>query len=114
MSPTFAGQLGSLSLKLRSNILGVIMDSGFNLTWDQLLKSSTFFPGRICKLWFVSSRIDYCNSLYIDLPQIAVGAKFLTGERKRDYVTPVLHPYTGFLLNSGFITKFSFMFPRHN
>lgn len=58
---------------------------------------------RDCKIVtyaLVSSRLDYCNSLYAGLSQSALSplqlvwnaaAELLTGTWKRDYITPVLH-----------------------
>lgn len=46
---------------------------------------------------FVTSRLDYCNSLYCGLPQSSLSrlqivqnaaARLLTGSRKRDHISP--------------------------
>lgn len=48
---------------------------------------------------FVTSRLDYCNSLYLGLPKSAldnlqmvqnVAARLLTGTKKHEHITPVL------------------------
>ncbi len=50
---------------------------------------------------FVLSHLDYCNSLYIGLPKSSMPrlqtvqnatARFLTGVRKREHITPILMP----------------------
>ncbi len=50
---------------------------------------------------FVLSHLDYCNSLYIRLPKSSMPrlqtvqnatARFLTGVRKREHITPILMP----------------------
>ncbi len=48
---------------------------------------------------FVSTRLDYCNSLYVGINQSSLArlqmvqnaaARLLTGVRKREHITPVL------------------------
>ncbi len=48
---------------------------------------------------FVSSRLDYCNSLYVGISQSTLSrlqivqnatARLLTGSQKRDHITPIL------------------------
>ena len=48
---------------------------------------------------FITSRLDYCNYLYVSVDQLCLchlqlvqnsAARLLTGERKRDHITAVL------------------------
>ncbi len=48
---------------------------------------------------FLTSRLDYCNSLYCGLPQTVIfrlqivqnaAARLLTGTKKRDHISPIL------------------------
>lgn len=107
----------NLSLKIEDHVksLGVIMDSSlnFNKQIGAVVKGSFFSLRSIAKVKhflsskdleivvhsFISSKIDYCNSLYIGLSQTMLvhlqlvqnaAARLLTGVRKRDHITPVL------------------------
>ena len=48
---------------------------------------------------FVTSRLDYCNALYVGMDQASIkrlqlvqnaAARLLTGHKKRDHITPIL------------------------
>lgn len=95
--------------------LGVIFDSSllFNKQISAVVKSSFYQLRQIAKIKsllspsnleivihsFITSRLDYCNSLYSGLPQNALSrlqlvqnaaARLLLGLRKRDHITPAL------------------------
>ena len=109
--------LGPLADKNRPFIksLGVTFDSGF--TFERLVgsvvKGSFFHLRLVAKLKpylphkdletvihaFITSRLDYCNALYVGLGQRQMrrlqlvqnsAARLLTGTKKRDHITPVL------------------------
>ncbi len=95
--------------------LGVLFDSGMTLAEhiSNVARSASF---ELCKLGsirkyltkdsteilvhaFISSRLDYCNSLYINLPQYLIkklqgvqntAARIVSRVRKYDHITPVL------------------------
>lgn len=117
VSPAFPDHLGSLSLKTANHVksLGVIMDSSLNFKKQigAVVKGSFFNLRSIAKVKhflsskdleivvhsFITSKLDYCNSLYIGLPQTLLArlqlvqnaaARLLMGVRKRDHITPVL------------------------
>uniref|UniRef100_A0A8C6LQF4 Reverse transcriptase domain-containing protein n=1 Tax=Nothobranchius furzeri TaxID=105023 RepID=A0A8C6LQF4_NOTFU len=95
--------------------LGVKLDVGlkFDAHINSVIRSSFFHLRRLAKIKhmlsrahlervlhaFVISRLDYCNSLYAGLCQSTLrrlqvvqnsAARFLTGTRKRDHISPVL------------------------
>lgn len=95
--------------------LGVMFDSAFKLDKQisSVVKTSFFQLRLLSKVMvylpphdfervihaFISSHIDYCNSLYVGLDQSSlrhlqavqnVAARLLTGKRRRDHITPVL------------------------
>ena len=109
--------LGPLTPNIRSSVknLGVIIDSKFKL--DQQVSSvvkNSFFQLRILSKVkgylsrrdletvihaFITSRLDYCNALYIGLEHSLLhrlqlvqnaAARLLTGKRKRDHISPIL------------------------
>ncbi|XDV17969.1 hypothetical protein PO909_023757 [Leuciscus waleckii] len=96
--------------------LGVILDSSLRLDKqvDSVIRASFFQLRRLAKVkpflscsdlektihTFISSRLDYCNALYIGLNQASLhrlqlvqnaAARLLTNTRKHDHITPVLY-----------------------
>ena len=109
--------LGPLSASAHTSVknLGVYLDSSlnFNKQVSSVVSSSFYQLRTISKLKpiltlrdletvihaFISSRLDYCNSLYHGLSQSTLhrlqmvqnsAARLLTGTRRRDHITPVL------------------------
>lgn len=103
----------SVSSQVRN--LGVILDSELCLTKQiNAVVKNSFYQLRIIsklKLFltfndlekvihaFITSRLDYCNSLYLGLPQSSIArlqmvqnaaARLLTRAKKTDHITPVL------------------------
>lgn len=109
--------LGPLPANLHDTFknLGVLLDSSlnFNKQVSSVVKRSFYHLRNIAKLKpllshsdletvihaFISSRLDYCNSLYTGLSQSNISrlqmvqnaaARLLTGTKKYDHITPVL------------------------
>uniref|UniRef100_A0A3P9BFF7 Reverse transcriptase domain-containing protein n=1 Tax=Maylandia zebra TaxID=106582 RepID=A0A3P9BFF7_9CICH len=109
--------LGSLEVYFKSVVtdLGFKLDSDFKLDNQirAVVKSSFYHLRRLARLKsflsrqhletvihaFISSRLDYCNSLYVGVSQSLLSrlqlvqnaaARLLTGTRKREHITPVL------------------------
>lgn len=113
-APDLAPLTTHLSLVVRN--LGVILDSSLKLDKqvDSVIRASFFQLRRLAKVKpflsrsdlektiqaFISSRLDYCNALYIGLNQASLhrlqlvqnaAARLLTNTRKHDHITPVLY-----------------------
>lgn len=115
--PGLVVELGPLASNIQDPVrnLGVIFDSSllFNKQISAVVKSSFYQLRQIAKIKsllspsnleivihsFITSRLDYCNSLYSGLPQNALSrlqlvqnaaARLLLGLRKRDHITPAL------------------------
>lgn len=109
--------LESLSLKPKNQVknLGVIIDSdlNFNSHIKSIKKSAFYHLKNIARIRnfmskqdleklmhaFISSRLDYCNSLLSGLPKKTIkqlqliqntAARVLTGTKKAEHITPVL------------------------
>ena len=70
----------------------------------------------------VSSKLDYCNSLYSDISQSNLNklqriqnllARVITNTAKYQHITPTLKPYTGFQSNKESITHSVFSHAKH-
>lgn len=87
-------------LKLESQVSSVVKASFFHLR--QLAKIKPFLPRKHFETAihaFITSRLDYCNSLYFWVNQRSLdrlqkiqnaAARLLVGGRKREHITPVL------------------------
>ena len=109
--------LGSMAPYLKPHVknLGVIFDSSFKLDLqiNSVVKASFYQLKVLAKVKpflsprdlekvthaFVTSRLDYCNSLYVGMGQAQISrlqlvqnaaARLLTGTRKREHISPVL------------------------
>lgn len=100
---THAKNLGVIydsALKFDKQINSVVRGSFFQLRAIAKLKSFLSFKDlKIVLHGFISSRIDYCNSLYMGVSQSSLSrlqlvqnaaARLLTGTRKRDHISPIL------------------------
>uniref|UniRef100_A0A8C6ML89 Reverse transcriptase domain-containing protein n=1 Tax=Nothobranchius furzeri TaxID=105023 RepID=A0A8C6ML89_NOTFU len=112
-----SADLGPLALFLKPVVtsLGVQLDSDLLLEKQisAVTKASFYQLRRIAKVKrllsspdfetvihaFITSRLDYCNALYLGLPQSHLSrlqmvqnaaARLLTGSRKREHITPIL------------------------
>ena len=88
------------ALKLDKQISAVVSSSFYHLRLLAQIKSVLSFEDfeRVIHA-FISTRLDYCNALYVGLNQASIArlqlvqnaaARLLTGTRKRDHITPVL------------------------
>lgn len=77
--------------------LGVILDQDLKL--DKLKSVLSFTDLKTVINAVVTSRLDYCNALYLGISQTSLSrlqlvqnsaARLLTGTRSRDYITPIL------------------------
>lgn len=109
--------LAPLEMTVKDNVrnLGVIIDSSlsFDKQINSVVRSSFYHLKIIAKLKpflsfndletvvhaFISSRLDYCNSLYVGISHQQLSrlqlvqnaaARLLTGTKKREHITPVL------------------------
>lgn len=109
--------LAPLEMTVKDNVrnLGVIIDSSlsFDKQINSVVRSSFYHLKIIAKLKpflsfndletvvhaFISSRLDYCNSLYVGISHRQLSrlqlvqnaaARLLTGTKKREHITPVL------------------------
>ena len=114
LPPVDLGPLASYVKPTVSN-LGVKMDSNFKMDKQisAVVKSSFFHLRQLAKVKplltpqhfetvihaFITSRLDYCNALYIGVSQASLArlqlvqnaaARLLTGTRKREHITPIL------------------------
>ena len=112
-----SSSLTSLSTFIKPYVknLGVLFDSAlkFDKQINSVVKGSFFQIRQISQIKpflsthdlekvihaLITSRLDYCNSLYIGLPNACLSrlqlvqnaaARLLTGTRRRDHITPVL------------------------
>lgn len=117
LSSTFAENSGILAPSFKTHIknLGVMFDC--RLKFDKQISSvvrTSFFQLRLLAKVkpflnrqdlekaihaFISSRLDYCNALYVGLSQSSIGrlqlvqnaaARFLTSTSRREHISPVL------------------------
>ena len=116
--PLINQHLGQLGLSVQPTLrnLGVVFDKDMSLDHHckQLVKNCFYHLRNIAKLRsmvtkpememiihaFISSRIDYCNTLFTCFSKKSVNrlqtvqnaaARLLTGTRKRDHITPILY-----------------------
>ena len=117
MSNVFTTNAGTLAPFFKPHVknLGVIFDNGlkFNKQISSVISTSFFQLRLLAKVKsflsrqdletaihaFISSRLDYCNALYVGLSQSSISrlqlvqnaaARFLTGTSRREHITPVL------------------------
>ncbi len=87
-------------LCLEKQISSVVKNSYYQLRIISRLKSTLSFQDLEKVIHaFITSRLDYCNSLYLGLPKSLLArlqmvqnaaARLLTGAKKHDHITPIL------------------------
>ncbi len=97
-------QFEPVTLPFLQDIVGLLKPSGsaLDVLLRVLVKVKPFLPFKDFEKVihaFVSTRLDYCNSLYVGINQSSfarlqmiqnAAARLLTGVRKREHITPVL------------------------
>ncbi len=93
------------NIKPSARNLGVVFDQNLNFDHHimKLVQSCLLQPRNIAKissvLPFISSRLDYCNSLFSCLNESAIArlqvvqnaaARLLTNTKRREHITPIL------------------------
>ncbi len=94
------GVIFDSELCLEKQISSVVKNSYYQLRIISRLKSSLSFQDlEIVIHAFITSRLDYCNSLYVGLPQSSLSrlqmvqnaaARLLNSTKKHDHISPVL------------------------
>lgn len=117
LSDRHCTDLGTLTPQLTFEVknLGFYLDSSLKLTKqiNATVRASFYHLRRLAKVKpflnrnsfetiihaFISTQLDYCNSLYVGLPLTSISrlqmvqnaaARLLTGSRKQDHITPIL------------------------
>ncbi len=101
-------------------MINVVVRSGFfqTRTLTKVKPFLLFYDFERVMHAFVSSRLDYCNSMYVGINQSTLSrlqivqnaaAILLTGSQKRDHITPILF-YIGYQSVIGLILRFCCLF----
>ncbi len=94
------GVIFDSELCLEKQISSVVKNSYYQLRIISRLKSTLSFQDLEKVIHaFITSRLDYCNSLYLGLPKSLLAhlpmvqnaaARLLTGAKRHDHITPIL------------------------
>ncbi len=120
--PGISVWLSTELLNLKKQISSVVKASFFQLRL--LAKVNPYLPRKEFEsviYAFITSRLDYCNSLYVCLDQSSLqclqlvqnaAARLLTGTKMYEHITPVLASLPGFLSASGLSSRCYWLFLR--